>query len=244
MKLRNILFASAALAVVAGCGPGDAGAEYQPVPAKKIEPATIPAGQEARLFPVKEGNQWSYKVERLVVVPGRQANVPEEFTMRVARVDSNENATQATMELVRNDVVLNRHVWRITKDGVYQVSVGMDNNIVTNQPHQPAIVFPPEKGKTFTWEGKGQTPLGFHNGVYQSEIIGPEEVDTEMGRVSAIKVETFGVIKTPQGEGKLNSSYWFAPDIGLVRWREEVVAPNEQAGQVVMMRLVNHTVRQ
>ena len=71
-------------AVFVGCGSGSG---YSPKKALPVEVATVKAGQEKSLFPVKVGNQWVY-----TVISG---NTSREITLKVTKVSERDGATFA-----------------------------------------------------------------------------------------------------------------------------------------------------
>src|ERR1700676_4703423 len=80
------LWPLAAVLLLSGCGSsGTTSASHKP--SDNIAPATVKPGEEANLFPVQVGNQWTYVAEGMMESPtGGTRTVRNEVTMRIAKV--------------------------------------------------------------------------------------------------------------------------------------------------------------
>ena len=62
IKLTVVALGALSLAM-AGCNSGGGkSSAYKPKAADKVAPATVAAGQESEIFPMKVGNTWVYEV--------------------------------------------------------------------------------------------------------------------------------------------------------------------------------------
>lgn len=227
--------AAAALVVVVGCGSGGGGT-YQPKQVKAPEKATVVAGQEAKLFPLSKGNSWTYVGEAVQRAGNQTRTAPFEFTLRVANVETDANGNQnADIEVVVEGRVNERQQWRVNSRGIYQLSAGNDRIPFT--PPQPAILFPIDMNRTFEWQGRGMSPAGqVSNFSSSSRVLAPQEVDTDAGRFSAIPVESRGRITQGDQTGQYATTAFWVPNVGLVRFRQEVVIGNTAQIQVLRLK--------
>lgn len=227
--------AAAAMVVAVGCGSGGGGT-YQPKQVKAPEKATVVAGQEAKLFPLRKGNSWTYVGEALQRAGNQTRTAPFEFTLRVANVETDANGnTNADIEVVVDGKVTERQQWRTNSRGIYQVSAG--NERVPFAPPQPAILFPIDMNRTFEWQGRGMSPAGQVSYFSStSRVLAPQEVDTQAGRYSAIPVESRGQISQGDQSGQYATTAFWSPNVGLVRFRQEVVIGNTAQVQVLRLK--------
>lgn len=224
----------AATLIAAGCGSG--GGSYTPKQIKKVEPAAFVAGQEAQLFPWKVGNQWTYVLEGVKLANGQQAgDGPHELTYRLTALTPIEGGEKATFDISQDGTVVDRQVWQRTAKGLFQVSVSKTN--IAYEPMQPAAVFPLEKGSTFRWTGKGVVPGGdLGTATTNSTVVGPQEIDTEMGRMSGIAIETQTQWASGNLKGTTNSVAWWTPGYGIVRFKQTAMANNVAVTQLLKLK--------
>lgn len=227
---------------VAGCSSGSKSTTYTPKETKEIPVATITPGNDADVFPVAVGNRWRYKTERVVAVGNTQTPQADDFFLEVKNIEEIPDGKRVTVEQVKNDVSTERQVWEVRKDGIYELTIGMDKP----QPFTPALLqipFPVENGKEFSWEGTGYTQFGKIGNIKMTgTIIGPEEVDTDSGRVSAIRVETKKEFSVGTDVGNDETTVWYAPKMGIVRM-QQTVKSNKGVATVFRMRLSQVTLK-
>lgn len=222
---------------VAGCG--SKGSDYQPKPVKKIEPATLKPGEEHLVMPFVEGNQWTYDFEAQAVSPqGQRTNRRGTIVYSVASVKPNAagDGKIATIHVKSEGgtEVGDVQVWEVNKKGLFQKSITKNN--VPFEPMLPAIVFPAETGKTFNWSGNGFMGQGrTGKSTNKNTILGPQEVDTGEGRMSAIAVESETTYADPK-QGRARSMVFFTPGIGIVRYRQSSDSPNGRLDQVLILK--------
>ncbi len=213
----SLLVASAA-ALVCGCGRGS---EYQPKPVAKVETVAIHEGVDQNLMPFKVGNEWTFVANVSQNVGGRQRiEPPASQVFKITKVENTPQGARATFEVTLNGSLSSRLIWLANDKGIYQVADGLSLKPV--DPPKPIIVFPAEKGKTFSWSGIATMTDG-KPGRTKSEsmILAPQEVETEVGRLSAICVES----KVTFGEGKDQSravsSIWLVPGVGMALYTQD-----------------------
>lgn len=223
--------------LIIGCSGGPSGG-YVPTPPPKIAPASVKAGEAASLFPFKVGNTWTYMMKVAQQVGARQGQQTREATFKVSKVDQVNGRTEATIELVSEGKVVDRQVWYSDSTGIYQVSIGDGPNKTRKfSTPIPAIVFPPETNKTFSWKGSDSKA----NMAYNSKILGPEEVDTDLKRLSAYAVETKGTSVSGKVTENTERTIWFAPGIGMVRISE--TTKGSKGASALVLSLKNYTVK-
>jgi len=234
---RIVSIGAAAAIVVAGCGQSG---EYKPTPVKSVQPAVVARGEERVLFPLQIGNQWVYTVEDQQRKGTQAASRTAEVVFRVTNTENVGDGVKATIQVTLDNKVQEVQSWLVDSTGIYQLAGGKAGT--PYEPKQPAILFPVDTGRTFRWTGKGLMPDGgTGSGTLDNKILGPQEVDTEMGRMSAFCVETSGTFQSPRGQGKMRSMVWWAPKVGLVRWRMEMTVGD--FGAVQTLRLKSYTLK-
>lgn len=226
--------ACGAILALAGCkkGPPD---NYVPQPEKAIPPATVTPGNEASLLPLDKGNQWTYAISITRMIKGQQqAPMHREWTCKITSSEKTADGTKAVMDILQDDRLQDRQVWLVNSKGIYQTASG--NPPVAYKPLMPIIAFPVKAGNTFKWAGTGPSGLGTSGPhTSTSNILGSSEVDTEMGRLSAIPIESDTRVKVGKNDGQSVSTVWFAPGTGIVKLRQEALAGD--TGYVLVMSL-------
>jgi hypothetical protein len=221
---RSILFATALSALALwGCGSSSS-RDYAPDEAKPLEAASLKPGEETKLFPLKEGNQWTYVLESASRVGSRQATGTAQMTFSVKKVTPKDDGVVAQIE-VKTDAEGNKpdiQTWAVNSRGIFQISVG--NPPVSYSPMQPVVLFPLDPERKFSWKGTGLTPAG-PQGASQvdSKVLAPQEVDGATERFSAFPVESKGTFSFGSSKGQMASLAYWAPNVGLVRYRHEVM---------------------
>jgi hypothetical protein len=241
MNRTIILSSLATLSVFAlvGCAPKET--TYVPKPEKLVAEAELKSGEEWRIFPFVEGNQWVYKMEasRKNSKSNQVESVQSELTLRCTKAQKIGKVTNATIEVIIDGKINEVQRWRMDEKGLYQVSVG-SSPVVPFTPPQPAILFPLEADRKFEWRGSGYTPVGTAGtqqqrtaGVVQAKM----QVDTGVGRMEAWPVQQ----TMSWAKGVQASMSWWTPDVGLVRYRME--ATDGDWLVVNTMRLIAKTLK-
>jgi hypothetical protein len=216
VKLSKWIIGAVAMAVLtAGCNPGKP-AGYKPEVIEEIGTGTVPKGEEGRYFPLAIGNQWVYDVDITVRRDGKESKTSQELTFRCTNVNKVGAKTFATLEAIIDGKVNEQQQWSLDDKGLYQLSVGAPPKPF--DPPQPAIRFPVEPKNEFVWKGTGFVPQGrVDKGESKSIVLGVESADTGIGRFRTLAVETTLTWAT----GGARSTTWWAPDYGIVRYRQE-----------------------
>lgn len=202
-------------ASAAGCGSG--GGAYVPKPIKAAEPVDVSTTDWSTIFPFKVGNQWTFDVQSVRMENGQQVSGSGEVIFRCSKVTPVADGTKAEIEVIVNDKLNETQVWLVNAKGLYQISVG--TKAIPFVPMQPAVMFPPEKDRTFTWEGTGMTPLGAAGTAkVKSTVDGPLEVDTGMGPMTAIGITSVTNATVNGKSGSTKSTTWWKPGVGVVRY--------------------------
>jgi hypothetical protein len=233
MKFLSGISAAALVAVaVSGCShkPDD---KFVPKPPETVPAAAVTPGNEASLFPLDKGNQWTYSVELLVRSKG--ANQPlqnYETVWTVTDSKQTPNGIEATIDTTLPGKKSDKLKWRSNSKGIYEIADGA----VEFTPAFPVVLFPVKEGNTFAWNGLGPngTPTGGAQ-TSQRTVRASEVVDTDMGQMSAIPVDDHGTVEAKGKKGNTLATDWFAPGVGIVRLRQEVVVGDQ--GYVLLLKL-------
>lgn len=219
--MKNWIIFGASALVVAGCGSGGGGS-YKPEAVKTVEPAKVAPGEEKSLYPLAVGNQWTYTLTQSGTVNGAQRTATSEVVFKVTATKPVGDGVQANIDVSNNGIVTEKQVWLVDSKGIFQMVGGAPATTFT--PSQPQILFPPETGRKFSWKGTGPVPTE-KPGVMKSapisasyEILGSQTVDTDMGPISAIAVQSSATMTVNGKQGTTPSITWWAPKIGLVRY--------------------------
>lgn len=235
MQRNQLLCGAAALVAIAGCGSGSSGS-YTAQPVKKIDEAKFSPGQEANLFPWKVGNQWTFVLEtHRQSAEGQGSDPARELTYKVVSVTPTGAGTKAKFEVSEAGKVADVQTWEQNAKGLFQLTLSAEN--MAFDPPQPAVMFPMDTGQTFKWSGTGMVP-GNKKGTskVESRVVGPQEVDTEMGRMSAIAVESQTQWTSGEIKGITNSVAWWTPGYGIVRFKQTAIANNVAITQLLKLK--------
>lgn len=253
MTTRRLSIIGSCLAALAvsGCTGGNKTDTYKSKAPEKITPVTIVAGQEAELFPVKTGNTWVYTGETTQNTPQGSRSSKSEVTFRVTNVVETPQGKIATIEVTTDGVLSNRIKWRVGPTGIYQISQSVRDKAegpirdVPFEPPVPIVPFPVKHGSEITATAKGIRP-GATVGAFKSKVLveGVQEVDTEMGRFSALSTTSVASYEEKGIKFETASGAFWAPKVGVVRYIQEIAAMNPQ-GKVInsssILRLKSHT---
>lgn len=233
MRINSKWMVAVSMLALVGCrGEKDT---YKPQPVQEITPVAISEGVDKTLLPLKKGNQWTYTVDVLTMKDGKRAKSnPIELTWKVTDLKQAGAGTIATIEEFQGTSLRGRQVWLLNDKGLYQMSTGL--NAKAFNPPQPVVLFPVQADKQFTWKGTGPTVLGAASKISsENKILGSQEVDTDIGRLSAIPIESSTAITGVKKQGKSASTVWLVPNTGIVRYRQETVSGT--TGTVVLLKL-------
>jgi hypothetical protein len=228
-------FAALVAMGIIGCGSSGPEDRFVAKPPETIPPATITPGNETSLMPLDKGNQWTYAVQVISRVKGQvQPMKSYESVWTVTDSKQTANGIEATIESTSPSDKKSSQKWRSNSKGIYELSDG--NPPVMFNPPFPVILFPVKNETVYKWSGTG--PNGTKTPGPQTSvrtIRASQVVDTEMGQMAAIPVDDSGTLVVSGKKGTSISTIWFAPGVGIVRFRQEVVVSD--AGYVLLLKL-------
>lgn len=234
---------------MAGCNRS--GSAYQPTPPKKTEMIAVKEGPDQNLVPLKEGNQWTFSGQMAASVGGKSQSFPGiEQTFKIAKVETTARGTEATIEITVNGKVNSRQVWLANDKGLFQVSAtpalasadAPVPDLKALSTPQPIIEFPASMGKKFTWSGTGPMPNSqIGTNTVESTILGPQDVDTDEGTMTAIAVDSETTFTAGKDQGKSKSTIWLAPGIGIARYTQEALSGTTRTKLV--LKLKSHSLK-
>lgn len=234
---RHLATALCLASLLVGCGSkADYTGGASVKSAAPVVPAVVNPGEEASLFPLVVGNQWTFEVEGTSMsTNGGQTPLSGEITLKLTKVDDIPGGKQGTMEVYRNGQLNNRQVWSVTKDGVFQISSTL--KLVPSTPPQPIAHFPLKEGEAIKWKGTG--PFGGDPAVPMESTLtnkGPRTVDTGMGQMSAIMFESLTTIKTAKINAETQNTVWLKPGTGIVRLLQVEKAAGGQGAATLRLK--------
>lgn len=233
------------LAALAGCGKGG-GSAYKPKPVEEVPPAVIAKGSETNLLPLAVGNTWVYETQSTQVTPAGSQQSSGEVTFRVTKVQEGPNGKTATIEVLNKDKVVEQMLWRVSEKGIFEVgdvryaTPGVPKPMIPTEPPLPLVVFPTEQGKVTKATINGLRPDGkVGEATYVITDEGVQEVDTNIGRMSALAVRSRTEYKNDAVNYTYNRLAWWAPDKGIVRMVLELRLTNSAGRTAVQNSLLN-----
>lgn len=222
-----------------GCGASGKTDTYKPKAQEKVTPVTIVPGKEAEIFPIKAGNTWVYESDAKQTTAQGSRNNKGEITFRVAQVADTPEGKLATIEVSSDGVISDRMKWRVGSSGIYQVSGSMRDSQnaplqdIKFEPAVPIVPFPVKAGSNLKVTATGIRP-GAGNGPFQAvvSVEGIQEVDTAMGRYSALSTTNTTSYKEKGITFKSTTSAFWSPKVGIVRYLQDIVATNAEGNQI------------
>lgn len=216
--------AIAAFALIGGCQ--NSGEKATTEKAKK--PDAVMAGDlngksPMDIWPSKVGAQTTYDA----TINGK----PAVLTFKVTKVKpAGKNGQDISFEIFNSaqpDKPTDNPVWRLDEDGLSQVSARQG---LTFTPPQFLVHFPIKFGEQYDYKGKGPFPLGKGSGdlTGKTRVRGQEVVQTDMGDIEAIAVESIYGWKAENMIFRSTETAWIAPNYGLVRYQQTIQYQNEK----------------
>jgi hypothetical protein len=239
----KVCFPLLALIAMAGCQKGAPAASNEPTKPPDETPAAKISSKE--LIDFQTGSQWVFTLEATGKSKEGEQSTEGEFTMKVTDARSAENGLTANIQTTtvagEEPKKLRDMTWRLDDGGLFQVA---DNdNKDAFDPPMPLLPDTLEVGQKVGWKGTGPRIDDTIGPVEVAiKVIGPEEVDTLMGRMSTWCVESAAVWKVDGQVCKSLTTTWWSPKVGLVRMNRELDTP--QYGLSSMLRLKSHTVKE
>ncbi len=173
------------------------------------QPRLAPAGDDKKnnYYPLKEGNQWSYKVTREGKKGGEKTALGE-TTFKVAKVRDVDGKKRAEIHNLSQDgKKLASEELANTKNGLLRYQV---NELKLSEPLK-LLKYPVEKGE---WEQDIQ--VGEKKAKFKIKIEAEEEmVKVPSGEYDAVKMIL--TMEFEKGKTAATVTYWFAPDVGMVK---------------------------
>lgn len=248
--LTLIGLGSLSIALV-GCSGSGKSDNYKPKAQEKITPATIVPGKEAELLPIKTGNTWVFNGESTQSAGQGTSTNQAEVTFRVTDVTDSPEGQVATVEVTTDGTLSDRLKWRVGPSGIYQISASVRDKKdgplreVVSNPAVPIVPFPVKPGSNVSVSCVGVRPIA-GVGKYTAKVTteGVQEVDSDMGRFSALSVTGTSDYSEKNVKFTAHTGTFWAPNVGPVRYILEVSATNDK-GQAIntttILRLKSHT---
>ncbi len=241
--MRNTLITLVAVGLLAGCGPEvdpKAGTKQQPVKA-------FEAASPLDLFPVSEGNAWTYTIEVRVTAPNGEVinRRMSEQSYKVVSVNDTPEGKRARVHILAEDgTKLAEMGLLFTDKGLFQTGFTSETITINHDPIQPIFFWPLKADETHKYSGISYLPGLRRSGPISGEMVykGEYEVDTASGRYKALRVDYTQEYKH---EGKDYVSVlvsWFTPKVGPVKMNEFIALQNN-ASQLTIMSLKSYTVK-
>ena len=226
--MRFISYACVAGLCLAIGGCGSKGSSYKPTPAKGPEKASASSLTPETAFPLAVGNQWVYLAEMAAAPTGKQGGrIAQDIVWKVSKVENLPDGKRGTIDVLVKDKVTDRQVWLVTSKGVFQESMSMGK--MKFNPPLPAMLFPMEDGRQFSWKGPSPRPFGNTiTATSKSKVLAATIVDTQKEPLSAIPIETNTSFGSSQ-KGIAVSTAYFAPKVGMVRYNHAFRSPEGQS---------------
>ncbi|MEI8280866.1 MAG: hypothetical protein WCG75_00535 [Armatimonadota bacterium] len=242
MKIQSVIVVCV-LAIV-GCSKSDpAGTTNKPKVAPEVQ---ITTQNQKSLFPFAVGNSWTFAMEVSLETPNQPrstGNLIVQYT--VTKIATEGSTVKATLDVSNNGKVQDQQVWAVDSTGIYQVSTRPTPrpDALLFEPKQPVMRFPIKNQETFIWEGKGLTPVNKKGTMkYAFKCDGNQTVDTDMGSMNALFMQTGGSFKTDEGVlGNIIINAWFSPGVGLARYRQEIITKTAKSS--ITMRLKSYNIK-
>lgn len=208
-RLASPLFVVVALGLV-GCGNRSSG--YSPKPAEEVKPVDLATVDKANVFPLKEGNSWTFESQVAITLPNGQSQTnSEDITLRVVRLATEGGETRAEIHVIREADVdpetgqltedaaqqkADRSGWMVNSEGIYQTAGSRD--LLNYSPALPSLLFALKQGEEQEFITTGPLPAGnaadnsipVRRMIVRHTALGPQQVDTERGTMPAFSTQT------------------------------------------------------
>lgn len=244
--MNRFTFALAASAgacvMLGGCGGDKATAKVSSAPAapaKPMQSAMVPPGQEATYFPFAVGNQWTFESTLTKVVGAQQiAPVRETLTYSITKVSPAPNGGQyAQFDIFSGSKLVDKQIWMLNKKGLYQIAVGIKLNRFSTP--QTLCTFPVKLGNKVNWIGTVTDDQGQRRSIkVTSTLAGEELTDTATTTYNALTIESKGTMTGSNMKTQLAHRLWLVPKVGIARFRQEMVGEVDAKDPAGKMRKV------
>lgn len=237
MKTQSLLIILGLTLV--GCGKSDP----KLANAKPTTPVvTVTSENQRTLFPFAVGNSWNFAIEIQTQAANRpKESVSGEVQYKVTKtIPVANDGVKATIAVMQDGKKIDEQDWICDSKGIFQISMKSSNSVFT--PRQPVIRFPVKDQDEFRWEGTGVTPIGKPGSMkyaFKNDGVQPN-VDTDMGTMGALFMQTGGSFKTNEGViGNLVVNSWFSPGVGLIRYRQVISAKGVNSSLTLRLKSYN-----
>lgn len=208
-RLASPLFVVVALGLV-GCGNRSSG--YSPKPAEEVKPVDLATVDKTNVFPLKEGNSWTFESQVAITLPNGQSQTnTEDITLRVVRLATEGGETRAEIHVIREADMdpetgqlteaaaqqkADRSGWMVNAEGIYQTAGSRD--LLNYSPALPSLLFALKQGEEQEFVTTGPLPAGnaedntipVRRMIVRHTALGPQQVDTERGTMPAFSTQT------------------------------------------------------
>lgn len=190
-----------------GCNKGE---DKTNVPGEAPKVEAFPEGTKITdLFPTTPGAQSTFT-----------AGDTAELTLKVSDVKESGENKIVTMEIVEQEKVTDTVTWQVGPTGIFQLSARKGK---LYSPPQLAASPDFKNVEEIKYEGKGpyasvetgKPDFGAIKGALKNRGI--ETVDTQMGQIQALSVESAYLYESGGKKYRIINTTWFAPKYGIVR---------------------------
>lgn len=223
--------------LITGCG--ERGTMRAPIGQEPVVEFT--AEEQRALFPMVEGARWVYDVETVQQTGDRSEESTGEIVFEMSNVRDVNGGQEATLRIT-NDAAVTITSWRLDDTGLYQLTA--DNNIAF-EPPQPIIPFPANRDHRFSYDGRGPSGIiGVTRINSESRIVGVERVDAPLQEFRALAINQEGRFVADNEQEALSVvNTWWAPNVGLVRLRNQFRVPLQSEDGQPVFAVVTQTLR-
>jgi hypothetical protein len=237
----------AVVLAVGGC------ARQAPTPPPEPEPTPPPRSsawldappEDAPLIPLVEGNRWLYDGEYVLTSDAGQTSTEGkmdilwEVTAVRGITGGRMPGIDADITMSRDGEVVDKQVWRLTGNGLFQMSGGLDAPVKFDPPSLMMPV-PPNAGERLTYQGTGLTLAGLP-GTIEAEgfVKEPQRTETPLAPISATAVESRGEFVAAGKRGTAITEAWFRPGLGVVRYRSELIFEGQNVQTTLRLKSTN-----
>ncbi len=238
--IPSVLFLLTIALFLSSCGGGRAsapGGAKTPVVAEKAQSAFD-------LFPVAEGNDWTYEMNERTT-PRQAAPIANTYDLTFKCTKVTESGDSKDVEIAvtnKEGTVLERILFRVTPSEIYHLGYIIGGKQSLHSQPLLLISYPVKTGHTYQWQAKGPVNSRGQIGDLKATVTvkGEVEADATAERIKAYRVD-ISMTQTLEGRtNRIQSIYYFAPKRGLVRYWESRLFANGDQGEV-LMRLKSHT---
>ncbi len=208
----------------------------QPKPAESNQANQMAYNSSKPLLPLAKGNQWQYSAYKTVQNPQNTNTYKSTYLFEVTNLTQAPNGNQeATIDVTSNGKLVERKIWSVGKNGIYQSAGGGKGAVFT--PPMPIVPFPIQNDAKFKWTGTGPMELGANTASsLTGRFLGTEDFDTDDGRFKGVTVESHQDWTQNNKPATALSQSWWIPGIGLGRLIEVTALPNARLEIILRLK--------